>query len=72
MVEALVAMTPQCEVDGSEIPVRSTSVVKCLGYWRSYGHMLSGGKHQEGSQFSFHYGRLGALCQGLWCGSWAS
>lgn len=26
-------MTPQCEVDGSEIPVRSTSVVKCLRYW---------------------------------------
>lgn len=68
-------MTPQCEVDGSEIPVRSTSVVKCLRYWWRGDLMATWsveGKHQEGSQVFFHYGRLGSLHQGLWCGSWAS
>jgi len=68
-------MTPHCEVDGSEIPVRSTSVVKCLRYWWRGDLMATcsvEGKHQEGSQVCFHYGRLGSLHQGLWCGSWAS
>ena len=53
---------PQCEVDGSEIPVRNAA--KCLGYWWK-GDMIVSRSVEENirraRKFFFYYGSLGAF-----------
>ena len=55
-------MTPQCEVDGSEIPVRDAG--KCLGYWWRGGLKASRSVEEnirKAHKSFFHYGSLGAF-----------
>ena len=53
---------PQCEVDGSQIPVRNAA--KCLGYWWR-GDMMALRSVEENIRRArkcfFHYGSLGAF-----------
>ena len=53
---------PQCEVDGSQIPVRNAA--KCLGYWWR-GDMMALQSAEENIRKArksfFHYGSLGAF-----------
>ena len=55
-------VTPQCEVDGSEIPVRDAG--KCLGYWWR-GDLMASRSVEENIRKArksfFHYGSLGAF-----------
>ena len=55
-------VVPQCEIDGSQIPVRNAA--KCLGYWWR-GDMMALRSVEENIRRArksfFHYGSLGAF-----------